>query len=79
VPNCTKPQPNNAQSSTEPLVTACDSLLRLGLDVVHRGRKRPTMPALPNARKAAGRNNLAKTGCDCGVHSRARPEKNPQQ
>jgi hypothetical protein len=29
--------------------------------------------------KAAGRNNLAKTGCDCGVHSRARPEKNPQQ
>jgi sugar phosphate permease len=32
-----------------------------------------------DGRKAAGRNNLAKTGCDCGVHSRARPEKNPQE
>jgi hypothetical protein len=49
VPNCAKPEQDEARPTDLPLITVCDALIRLGVDVSSMLRSRRTLPAVPSA------------------------------
>lgn len=47
--SCAKPSVDRNPVAAEPMTSTCLALLRLGLEVADKHRKRTTLPALPSA------------------------------
>ena len=49
MPSCAKPPVDRNQAQAQPLMSTREALLRLGLEVADKRRKRETVPGLPSA------------------------------